>query len=154
MGSLSQLTKVQLQNSLGICSFVASLMLQVFHPVAFATHGKQEDTPLGMQRVLHSLCPMKKAERYVFPRHLSSWTGEALDKKTPLLRSIDVVNEQAMRILKIFGTDKGVTRVITTLGLEQEYFLVDESFIANREDLLLCGRNAYRHSPTKRAPTR
>ena len=60
------------------------------------------------------------------PTAFVSWTGEALDKKTPLLRSIDAVNEQAMRILRIFGTDEGVSRVITTIGSEQEYFLVED----------------------------
>ncbi len=73
------------------------------------------------------------------PTAFVSWTGEALDKKTPLLRSIDAVNSQAMRLLKIFGNDKGVKKTITTLGCEQEFFLIDESFVEQREDLLLCG---------------
>lgn len=83
------------------------------------------------------------------PTAFVSWTGEALDKKTPLLRSIDVVNKQAMRIVKIFGNDPDVSRVITTLGLEQEYFLVDESFATNRDDLLLCGRTLIGTTPPK-----
>ncbi|MHC4949024.1 MAG: glutamine synthetase III, partial [Planctomycetota bacterium] len=58
------------------------------------------------------------------PTAFVSWTGEALDKKTPLLRSIQAVSEHALRILRIFGADDGVSRVITTLGSEQEYFLV------------------------------
>ena len=74
------------------------------------------------------------------PTAFVSWTGEALDKKTPLLRSIQVVSEQALRILRIFGTDAGVSQVITTLGCEQEYFLIDRSFYDRREDLRLCGR--------------
>ena len=74
------------------------------------------------------------------PTAFVSWTGEALDKKTPLLRSIQAVSEQALRILRIFGTHKGVTQVITTIGSEQEYFLVDRSFFEHREDLRLCGR--------------
>ena len=69
-----------------------------------------------------------------------SWTGEALDKKTPLLRSIAAVSKHAMRILKIFSTDKGVSQVITTLGCEQEYFLVDETFWNMRPDLRICER--------------
>ena len=73
------------------------------------------------------------------PTAFVSWTGEALDKKTPLLRSINAVNIQAMRMLKIFGNDKGVKKTITTLGCEQEFFLIDESFVEEREDLLLCG---------------
>ncbi|MFK7960090.1 MAG: glutamine synthetase III [Phycisphaerales bacterium] len=74
------------------------------------------------------------------PSVFVSYTGEALDLKTPLLRSMDAVNEQALRILRIFGTDEGVTRVQTTLGCEQEYFLVDEAFYASRLDLQICGR--------------
>ncbi len=74
------------------------------------------------------------------PTAFVSWTGEALDEKTPLLRSIQAINQQAMRILKIFGSDKGVSNVITTLGCEQEYFLVDAELAAMRPDLLICGR--------------
>jgi glutamine synthetase len=83
------------------------------------------------------------------PTAFVSWTGEALDKKTPLLRSIDAVNEQAMRILRIFGTDEGVSRVITTIGSEQEYFLVDEAYVASRPDLLMCGRTLLGAAPSK-----
>jgi len=74
------------------------------------------------------------------PTAFVSWTGETLDKKTPLLRSIQAVSEQALRILRIFGTDEGVTQVVTTLGCEQEYFLIDRGFYDRREDLRLCGR--------------
>lgn len=95
------------------------------------------------------IMPNEEGGTLCIPTAFVSWTGEALDKKTPLLRSIDAVNQQAMRVLKIFGADEGVTRVITTLGLEQEYFLVDESFVANREDLLLCGRTIIGTPPPK-----
>ena len=74
------------------------------------------------------------------PTAFVSWTGEALDKKTPLLRSIDAINTQAMRLLRIFGSDEDISRVITTIGSEQEYFLVDEDFVRQRPDLLICGR--------------
>ncbi|MCE9620116.1 MAG: glutamine synthetase III [Planctomycetes bacterium] len=74
------------------------------------------------------------------PTAFVSWTGEALDKKTPLLRSIRAVNDQALRILKFFGTDTGVTQVITTLGCEQEYFLVDRELFNRRLDLVITGR--------------
>ena len=74
------------------------------------------------------------------PTAFVSWTGEALDKKTPLLRSIEAVSKQAMRILRIFGTDEGVSQVITTLGSEQEYFLIDSDFFDRRLDLQVCGR--------------
>ena len=95
------------------------------------------------------IMPNEEGGTLCIPTAFVSWSGEALDKKTPLLRSIDVVNAQALRILKIFGTDKNVSRVITTLGLEQEYFLVDESFVAHREDLLLCGRTLLGTPPPK-----
>src|SRR6185503_18780674 len=61
------------------------------------------------------------------PTAFVSWTGEALDQKTPLLRSMHALSDQAMRILKLFGTDRGVHHVLTTVGAEQEYFLVDRA---------------------------
>src|SRR4051812_14164917 len=63
----------------------------------------------------------------VIPTAFLSWTGEALDKKTPLLRSMEALSAQAMRILKIFG-NKDAVRVFTTVGAEQEYFLIDKTF--------------------------
>lgn len=83
------------------------------------------------------------------PTAFVSWNGEALDKKTPLLRSIDALSTQAMRILKLFGTDKGVNRVLTTLGAEQEYFLIDRQFYFNRPDLLICDRTLFGARPPK-----
>ena len=73
------------------------------------------------------------------PTVFVSYTGEALDKKTPLLRSIQAVSKQASRLLRVFGVDEGVN-VITTLGVEQEYFLVDSELAAQRPDLMICGR--------------
>lgn len=83
------------------------------------------------------------------PTAFVSWTGEALDKKTPLLRSIDVLSEQAMRILKFFGSDTGVGRVHTTLGSEQEYFLIDLNMFYARPDLVSCGRTLFGARPPK-----
>jgi glutamine synthetase len=83
------------------------------------------------------------------PTAFVSWTGVALDKKTPLLRSIEALNKQAMRILRIFGNDKGVTRVATTLGPEQEYFLVDRNMYYHRPDLLTCDRTLFGAKPPK-----
>jgi len=83
------------------------------------------------------------------PSVFVSYHGEALDKKTPLLRSIQAVNEHALRILRIFGTDAGVTRVNTTLGSEQEYFLVDQRFYDERIDLQICGRTLIGTPPPK-----
>ncbi len=82
------------------------------------------------------------------PTVFYSYSGEALDKKTPLLRSMEVLNKQALRILRLFGhTD--VSRVITTVGPEQEYFLVDLDLYAQREDLRLCGRTLFGAMPPK-----
>ena len=83
------------------------------------------------------------------PTAFASWTGEALDKKIPLLRSMDAVSKQAMRILKIFGNDAGVSRVSATVGCEQEYFLVDHSFYNARPDLRICGRTLIGAEPPK-----
>lgn len=77
------------------------------------------------------------------PTVFVSYTGEALDKKTPLLRSIDAVSSQAMRILRLFGTDEGVSRVFATCGPEQEYFLIDRRYYLSRPDLLMCGRTLF-----------
>lgn len=74
------------------------------------------------------------------PTVFVSYTGEALDKKTPLLRSIQAVAKHAMRILKIFGADHQGVNIITTLGVEQEYFLVDSELAADRPDIKICGR--------------
>ena len=75
------------------------------------------------------------------PTAFCSYTGEALDKKTPLLRSMDAISTQACRILKLFGKD--VKRVTTTVGPEQEYFLVDKKYFDQREDLKLTGRTLF-----------
>lgn len=83
------------------------------------------------------------------PTAFVSWNGEALDKKTPLLRSIDALNTQAMRILKIFGTDEGVSSVGSTLGAEQEYFLIDRNLYYARQDLSTCDRTLFGSKPPK-----
>ncbi|TVQ62628.1 MAG: glutamine synthetase type III [Phycisphaerales bacterium] len=83
------------------------------------------------------------------PTAFVSWTGEALDKKTPLLRSMDALSAQAIRVLKIFGTDAGVRRVTSTVGAEQEYFLVDREDYFQREDLSTCNRTLIGAAPPK-----
>ena len=76
------------------------------------------------------------------PTAFCSYGGEALDKKTPLLRSMETLNEQALRILRLFGNTT-VKRVTTTVGPEQEYFLVDRDVYKKRKDLIYCGRTLY-----------
>ena len=83
------------------------------------------------------------------PTAFVSWTGEALDKKTPLLRSLQAVSRQAIRLLKALGNDAGLTRVITTLGCEQEYFLVDRELFEERLDLAITGRTLLGAMPPK-----
>src|SRR6185369_14453551 len=73
------------------------------------------------------------------PTAFVSWTGEALDKKTPLLRSNAALNTQAQRILKLFGHEKPAL-VVSYAGAEQEYFLVDKNFYYARPDLIYSGR--------------
>ncbi len=82
------------------------------------------------------------------PTVFCSYGGEALDKKTPLLRSMEAINKEALRILKLFGSTD-VTRVNTTVGPEQEYFLIDEKLFEKREDLKLCGRTLFGRKPPK-----
>ncbi|MCU0913551.1 MAG: glutamine synthetase III [Planctomycetes bacterium] len=84
------------------------------------------------------------------PSAFCSYTGEALDKKTPLLRSMDALSRQAVRVLKALGNGcTNVKRVIATMGPEQEYFLVDQSFCAKRLDLVLAGRTLFGAKPPR-----
>ena len=82
-----------------------------------------------------------KADTLCIPTAFCSYGGEALDKKTPLLRSMETVNRAALRILKLFGSD--ATRVISNVGPEQEYFLVDREMYAQRKDLIFTGRTLF-----------
>ncbi len=84
----------------------------------------------------------------VIPTAFCSYTGEALDKKTPLLRSMEVINKQALRILKLFGNTTA-TRVVSTVGPEQEYFLVDKKYYDKRLDLITSGRTLFGVKPPK-----
>ena len=84
----------------------------------------------------------------VIPTAFLSWTGESLDKKTPLLKSMDALSGQAIRILRLFGKN-GVHRVVTTVGPEQEYFLIDKHFYFSRPDLVNTGRTLFGTKPPK-----
>ena len=86
----------------------------------------------------HTLC---------IPTAFCSYSGEALDKKTPLLRSMQAINRQAMRILKLFGTEAKYVK--TSVGAEQEYFLVDKQVFARRPDLKYTGRTLFGAMPPK-----
>jgi glutamine synthetase len=83
----------------------------------------------------------------VIPTAFVSWTGEALDKKTPLLRSMEALSKQAVRVLKLFGSS--AERVVTTCGPEQEYFLIDRYFHLARPDLINAGRTLFGARPPK-----
>ena len=76
------------------------------------------------------------------PTAFCSYTGEALDKKTPLLRSMEAINKQALRIVRLFGNTEA-NRVIASVGAEQEYFLVDQKKALQREDLIFSGRTLF-----------
>ena len=89
-----------------------------------------------------------KEDTLCIPTAFCSYSGEALDKKTPLLRSMEVINTQALRILRLFG-DIDTTRVNTTVGPEQEYFLIDEELYKQRKDLIYCGRTLFGAKPPK-----
>ena len=80
-----------------------------------------------------------KDKSLYIPTAFCSYSGEALDKKTPLLRSMDALNEQAVKVLHLLGK-KDVTHIDTTIGSEQEYFLIDKDLYKKRKDLLLTGR--------------
>ncbi|MCZ7590659.1 MAG: glutamine synthetase III [Kiritimatiellae bacterium] len=82
------------------------------------------------------------------PTAFCSWTGEALDKKTPVLRSMQALNKHAQRILKLFG-HKDPGYVFATAGAEQEYFMIDRNFYFARPDLVICGRSLFGAKPAK-----
>jgi glutamine synthetase len=82
------------------------------------------------------------------PTAFTSWTGEALDHKIPLLRSMDALSKSAIRALKLFGK-AGAQRVFTTVGPEQEYFLIDEQYYFERPDLITTGRTLFGAQPAK-----
>ena len=89
-----------------------------------------------------------KDKTLCIPTAFCSYTGEALDKKTPLLRSMSALNKQALRILKLFGNDS-VHMVTTSVGPEQEYFLVDKEMYDKRNDLIFTGRTLFGAKPPK-----
>lgn len=91
--------------------------------------------------------PFVKDHTLCIPTAFCSYNGEALDKKTPLLRSMESLNEQSLRILKLFGNE--AKHVTTTMGPEQEYFLVDEKLYQKRKDLKMCGRTLFGARPVK-----
>ena len=88
-----------------------------------------------------------KDDTLCIPTAFCSYTGEILDKKTPLLRSMEAISKQACRVLKLFGKD--VDRVTTTVGPEQEYFLIDKEDYKKRPDLILTGRTLFGAMPPK-----
>jgi glutamine synthetase len=90
---------------------------------------------------------VKEGSLYI-PTAFASYTGEALDKKTPLLRSMDALNRQALRILRVLGNTT-TKKVTTTVGPEQEYFIIDKKLFDQREDLILTGRTLFGAKPPK-----
>ncbi|WP_404352201.1 glutamine synthetase III [Caproicibacterium sp. XB2] len=89
-----------------------------------------------------------KDKTLYIPTVFCSYTGEALDKKTPLLRSMEALNKQALRILRLFGDTK-TQQVNSTVGPEQEYFLIDRNLYNQREDLVLTGRTLFGARPPR-----
>ncbi len=90
---------------------------------------------------------VKDGSLYI-PTAFCSYSGEALDKKTPLLRSMEAFNKQALRILRLFGNQKA-KKVTPTVGAEQEYFLIDKEVYEKRLDLIHCGRTLFGARPSK-----
>lgn len=86
----------------------------------------------------------------VYSHAFCSYAGEALDKKTPLLRSMEALNRQALRILRLFGNDH-VKCVRTSVGPEQEYFLVDREMYEKRRDLIFTGRTLFGANAAERS---
>ena len=89
-----------------------------------------------------------KDKTLCIPTAFCSYSGEALDKKTPLLRSMEAINKQALRVLRLFGNED-VKRVTTSVGPEQEYFLIDRAMYDQRKDLIYTGRTLFGARPPK-----
>jgi len=89
-----------------------------------------------------------KDKTLYIPTAFCSYSGEALDKKTPLLRSMQALNQQALRILRLFGVTDA-KRVVSSVGPEQEYFLIDKEMYLKRPDLMYCGRTLFGARPPK-----
>ncbi len=89
-----------------------------------------------------------KDDTLCIPTAFCSYTGESLDKKTPLLRSMEAINKEALKLLRLFG-DNTTKKVTTTLGPEQEYFIVDKHMYQKRKDLFLTGRTLFGAMPPK-----
>ncbi len=89
-----------------------------------------------------------KGKTLYIPTAFCSYTGEALDAKTPLLRSMEALSRQAMRILRLFG-NTDASSVVSTVGPEQEYFLIDKAMYEKRKDLIYCGRTLFGSRPPK-----
>jgi glutamine synthetase len=109
----------------------------------FEARGYTAWDPTSPPWLLHS----GGAVTLVIPTAFVSWTGETLDKKTPLLRSMEALSKQAVRVLKLFGSK--AEHVITTCGPEQEYFLIDQYFYLSRPDLINAGRTLFGAKPPK-----
>jgi glutamine synthetase len=109
----------------------------------FEARGYTAWDPTSPPWLLHS----GGAVTLVIPTAFVSWTGEALDKKTPLLRSMESLSKQAVRVLRLFGST--AERVVTTCGPEQEYFLIDHYFYLSRPDLINAGRTLFGARPPK-----
>lgn len=92
--------------------------------------------------------PFVKEHTLCIPTAFCSYTGEALDKKTPLLRSMEVLNKQGLRVLRLFGNTTA-KHIATTVGPEQEYFIVDEKLYNQRKDLRMTGRTLFGAKPSK-----
>ena len=90
-----------------------------------------------------------KDDTLCIPTVFCSYGGQSLDKKTPLLRSMELMSKQAMRIVNLFGNETGATHINTTAGAEQEYFLIDREIWEARQDLVLCGRTLFGAKPPK-----
>ncbi len=94
-------------------------------------------------------CAFLKDGSLCIPTVFCSYSGAALDKKTPLLRSMEAVSREAVRVLKLFGGETEVRKVTPQVGAEQEYFLIDRALYLKREDLRLCGRALFGAKPPK-----
>ncbi len=123
-------------------------MLLPSHPADFVLPSKQEVIQHGIALPRNLSVKMPWGVTLCIPTAFCSYTGEALDQKTPLLRSMQAIDEQALRILRLFGNTTA-KRVVPSVGPEQEYFLVDRAKYLQRKDLIYTGRTLFGAMPPK-----
>src|SRR2546427_669618 len=137
------------KHQLNRVNFKQTTLKELFGENVFTEEVQRQRLPKSVFKALQkTIHEGPNGATLVIPTAFVSWSGEALDKKTPLLRSMEALSKQALRILRVFG-NKEAKKVFTTVGPEQEYFLIDKNFFYARPDLINAGRTLFGAKPPK-----